>query len=166
MRHAEGGQGATHRDQPGRRRGRPWHGPALPRRGSLRPSRCRSPPASRRAPCAQPEDSCRPRCSGFGTADDGPSGLRTAAESSPDVILLDIGLPGMNGLDVARELQALSPKHPLVLFALTGFGSVEDMSRSAETDFSRHLVKRVDPDMLIELLRGIGASRYAEKDAR
>ncbi|WP_165979520.1 response regulator [Paraburkholderia guartelaensis] len=92
--------------------------------------------------------------------------MRTAAESSPDVILLDIGLPGMNGLDVARELQALSPKHPLVLFALTGFGSVEDMSRSAETDFSRHLVKRVDPDMLIELLRGIGASRYAEKDAR
>ncbi|ARU23409.1 hypothetical protein RSSE_c3016 [Ralstonia solanacearum] len=93
------------------------------------------------------------------TANDGPSGIQTAAAWSPAVILLDIGLPGMSGHEVAKELRALPPTLHSVLIGITGFGSAEDISLSAETGFSHHLVKPVEPDMLINLLRDIGASR-------
>ncbi|TCK84185.1 ATP-binding protein [Paraburkholderia sp. BL9I2N2] len=96
------------------------------------------------------------------SADDGPSGVRVALTWSPDVILLDIGLPGMSGHDVARQLQGARLTRPPVLIALTGFGAEEDRSRSAESGFSRHLVKPVDPDMLIGLLRDLGSSRLGK----
>jgi two-component system CheB/CheR fusion protein len=99
------------------------------------------------------------------TADDGPSGLQTAAAWSPEVILLDIGLPGMSGHDIAKELRALPQTQHAVLIAMTGFGSAEDISQSAEAGFSRHLVKPVDPDMLLGLLHDIGSARDGDTDA-
>ncbi|TDN70238.1 ATP-binding protein [Paraburkholderia sp. BL10I2N1] len=99
------------------------------------------------------------------TADDGPGGIRVAAAWSPEVILLDIGLPGMNGHDVAKEFKALPQTQHAVLIAMTGFASAEDISKSAEAGFSRHLVKPVDPDMLIDLLRDMDSSRDGETGA-
>ncbi|TCK84172.1 response regulator receiver domain-containing protein [Paraburkholderia sp. BL9I2N2] len=68
------------------------------------------------------------------SADDGPSGVRVALTWSPDVILLDIGLPGMSGHDVARQLQGARLTRPPVLIALTGFGAEEGL-RPKEADF-------------------------------
>jgi two-component system CheB/CheR fusion protein len=93
------------------------------------------------------------------TAQDGPSGLQAANAWSPDVILLDIGLPGMSGYDVAHELRALPETRDSVLIALSGFGGDADISRSTEAGFTKHLVKPVDPDQLIQTLRDIGRVR-------
>jgi len=93
------------------------------------------------------------------TAEDGPGGLQTATGWPPDVILLDIGLPGMSGYDVAHELRALPQTRDAVLIALSGFGSDADIARSTEAGFRQHLVKPVDPDLLIELMRDVGLSR-------
>lgn len=98
-------------------------------------------------------------------ADDGPSGIQVAAAWSPEVVLLDIGLPGMSGHEVAKELRASPQTQHAVLIAMTGFGSAEDISQSAEAGFSRHLVKPVDPDMLLGLLLDISSSRDRETDA-
>ncbi|CAE6825741.1 hybrid sensor histidine kinase/response regulator [Paraburkholderia domus] len=93
------------------------------------------------------------------TAEDGPSGLQAVTVWTPDVIILDIGLPGMSGYDVAHELKALPQTRDAVLIALSGFGSDADMSRSTEAGFAQHLIKPVDADLLIEMLRDIGPSR-------
>jgi CheY-like chemotaxis protein len=93
------------------------------------------------------------------TAGDGPSGLQAATGWRPDMIIVDIGLPGMSGYDLAHELRALPQTRDSVLIALSGFGSGADIARSTEAGFRQHLVKPVDPDLLIELLREAGHSR-------
>ncbi|CAN7800817.1 response regulator [Paraburkholderia hospita] len=93
------------------------------------------------------------------TAEDGPNGLQAATAWPPDVMVLDIGLPGMTGYDVAHELRASPQTRGSVLIALSGFGSDADVARSTEAGFRQHLVKPVDPDLLIELLRDVGVSR-------
>jgi PAS domain S-box-containing protein len=85
------------------------------------------------------------------TAADGPSALAAARESLPDVVLLDIGLPGMNGYEVAQQMQRLPGAEPMLLIALTGYGREEDRRRSREAGFAVHLVKPVHPDTLQEL---------------
>jgi DNA-binding response OmpR family regulator len=94
------------------------------------------------------------RVSGFDVrvAGDGPAALRAAAEREPDVLILDIGLPGMSGYDVARELRRTLTKKPLVV-ALSGFGTEKDLARSRAEGFDRHFTKPADPDALLELLR-------------
>jgi signal transduction histidine kinase/ActR/RegA family two-component response regulator len=85
-------------------------------------------------------------------AHDGPSALRAAAAHRPEVALLDISLPGMDGYELARRLR---PQHGLertVLVALTGWGQDEDRRRSQEAGFDHHLVKPVDLSDLQELL--------------
>ena len=97
------------------------------------------------------------RLSGFEvrTAADGPTALEAATASRPDVVLLDLGLPGLDGCQVARALRAgLSGSRPL-LVALTGHGREEDRRRSAEAGVDHHLVKPVEPEALRELLRGV-----------
>jgi two-component system CheB/CheR fusion protein len=93
------------------------------------------------------------------TAGDGPSGLQAATAWPPDMIIVDIGLPGMSGYDFAQELRALPQTRDSVLIALSGFGSNADIVRSTEAGFRQHLVKPVDRDLLIELLRDAGHSR-------
>lgn len=85
------------------------------------------------------------------TAHDGPSALGEALKSHPDVVILDIGLPGMNGLDVCRRLRAEG--HPgMLLVALSGLGHDDDRRRSQDAGFNAHLVKPVNLDELKELL--------------
>ena len=86
------------------------------------------------------------------TAHDGKSALTAAASFHPEVALLDIGLPGMNGYDLAQALRACPEHRELVLVALTGYGKEEDRQRSFEAGFNRHLVKPVDPAAIAKLL--------------
>jgi CheY-like chemotaxis protein len=86
------------------------------------------------------------------TAYDGLDALDLARAQPPDVVLLDIGMPGMDGLEVVRRLrQDLGLKQAL-LVALTGYGQEEDRRRSEEAGFDVHLVKPVDLDAIKELL--------------
>jgi len=79
---------------------------------------------------------------------DGPSVLQTAASYRPDVIVLDIGLPGMSGYEVARRLRQLPEFMQTPLVAVTGYGQDEDRRRSREAGFDYHLIKPIDPDEL------------------
>jgi two-component system, sensor histidine kinase len=81
-------------------------------------------------------------------ANDGPSALALAERTTPDVVILDIGLPGMSGYDVARELRKRPSAHRLELIALTGWGSHEDKQKALEAGFDLHLTKPVDRDRL------------------
>jgi CheY-like chemotaxis protein len=85
------------------------------------------------------------------TAEDGTSGVEAALRSTPDVVLVDIGLPGLDGYAVARRLRAALGQR-VTLVALTGYGQTEDRRRTAEAGFDAHLVKPVDPDVLTRAL--------------
>jgi PAS domain S-box-containing protein len=85
-------------------------------------------------------------------ARDGPEALRTAAEMRPHLVLLDIGLPGMNGYEVARRLATMPGMQGAVLAAMTGYGQDEDRRRSREAGFTHHLVKPVQASALEEVL--------------
>jgi two-component system CheB/CheR fusion protein len=84
-------------------------------------------------------------------AHDGRAALAMVAAEAPDVVLLDIGLPGMDGYQVARALRERLDSRP-VLVALTGYGQDEDRRRSREAGFDHHLTKPVDPEALKGLL--------------
>ena len=88
-------------------------------------------------------------------ASDGPSALEAARDHRPEIVLLDIGMPGMDGHEVARRLRAESALEGLVLIALTGWGQEEDRRKSKEAGFNFHLVKPVDPAALEKLLNGL-----------
>ena len=72
-----------------------------------------------------------------------------------DVVLLDIGLPKLNGYDAAREIRAIDPQKPVVLVAVTGWGQDEDRRRSRLAGFDHHLVKPVDPALLDRILASV-----------
>lgn len=89
------------------------------------------------------------------TANDGPKALELAASFQPDVVLLDIGLPGMNGLEVASEIRKLVASNAVrqpAIVALTGWGRSEDLERTRDAGFVRHLVKPVHLSTLRTLL--------------
>jgi len=86
------------------------------------------------------------------TAQDGLQAMETATTFRPDVILLDIGLPKLNGYDVARKIREQPWGRDMILVALTGWGQEEDRRRSQEAGFNQHLTKPVDPDILRKLL--------------
>lgn len=77
------------------------------------------------------------------TAHDGPAALGAVGAFRPDVVLLDIGLPGMSGYDVARALRSRGEHERLVLVAVTGYGQPEDRRSSRDAGFDHHLVKPV-----------------------
>jgi len=85
-------------------------------------------------------------------AHDGASAVEIAATWQPDVVLLDIGLPGMNGYEAARRMRALPRKRPMRIVATTGWGQEEDRAKSAQAGFDAHLVKPVEPAQLATLL--------------
>jgi PAS domain S-box-containing protein len=86
------------------------------------------------------------------TAHDGPMALEVASEFQPEFVLLDIGLPGMDGYEVARRLQAMPGLKNTVLVAMTGYGQEEDRLRSKAAGFARHMVKPADPAKLRSLI--------------
>ncbi len=83
---------------------------------------------------------------------DGPMALDTVRAFQPEVVLLDIGLPGMDGFEVARSIRREVQDPNVLLVALTGYGQEEDRLRSKEAGFEYHLVKPVDPGALQVLL--------------
>jgi signal transduction histidine kinase len=87
----------------------------------------------------------------------GPSGLEAARQFRPDVVLCDLGLPGMDGLAVARALRADPATAGARLVALTGYGSDADHGRAREAGFDLHLVKPVDPKELHRALAPVAA---------
>jgi PAS domain S-box-containing protein len=82
----------------------------------------------------------------------GESALQAVREYRPDVILLDLGMPRMNGYEVAKQLRQLPGQEELVLIALTGWGQEVDRQRTREAGFDSHLVKPVDLQTLIKAL--------------
>jgi signal transduction histidine kinase len=85
-------------------------------------------------------------------AHDGPAALAAAESFKPDVVLLDIGLPGMSGLEVGQRLREQRGRDGLLLIAMTGFGQEDDRRRSLEAGFDCHLVKPVNTPDLLRLL--------------
>jgi len=96
------------------------------------------------------------------TAYDGQAGVDAAGEFRPDVILLDIGLPKLNGYEACRRIRNEPWGAGVVLIALTGWGQDEDRRRSHEAGFDRHLVKPVDPQALMKLLARLGVGHNAD----
>jgi CheY-like chemotaxis protein len=86
------------------------------------------------------------------TVHEGAQVLEAARDFSPDVVLLDIGLPGMSGYEVARQLRADPRFSHTVLMAVTGWGSEDDRRRSRAAGFDEHLTKPVDLAALEPLL--------------
>ena len=85
------------------------------------------------------------------TAGEGQGALELARTKDPDIALVDIGLPGIDGYEIARRVRARHPHRP-VLIALTGYGQPEDRRRAIEAGFDDVLVKPVDPSALTALL--------------
>ncbi len=92
------------------------------------------------------------------TAHDGPNALREVQSHLPEIILLDIGLPRMDGYEVARRVRQLPNLGTTTLIAMTGYGQEEDRRKSQEAGFDYHLVKPVDLDEVRRLLGSIPLS--------
>lgn len=86
---------------------------------------------------------------------DGPGAITAAHDFSPEAVFLDIGMPGMDGYEVARRLRHELRASSVVLLALTGWGQQEDKRRAAEAGFDHHLTKPVEPSALENLLASI-----------
>ena len=95
-------------------------------------------------------------------ANDGPSALASAIEFMPDAIALDIGLPGLDGYETARQIRRHVPLRRTVLIALTGYGQELDHRRSREAGFDHHLVKPANLEELENILKKTGPAETQE----
>ena len=93
------------------------------------------------------------------SAYDGLTAVAEAERYRPDVILLDIGLPRLNGYDACRMIREQTWGANIVLVAVTGWGEDDDIRRSREAGFDGHLVKPVEIDKLVELLSTVALDR-------
>lgn len=91
-------------------------------------------------------------------ANSGSAALAAAGAMVPDAMIVDIGLPDMDGYEVARRVRSEPVLAGVLLVALTGYGREEDRQEAIAAGFDRHLVKPVNPDLLKELLGQIGRS--------
>ncbi len=98
-------------------------------------------------------------------AHEGMTAIKMAPDFKPSLVFLDIGLPGMNGFEVARSLRAMPETKDCVLVAMTGYGQAEDHQRSLESGFDRHFVKPVDPLALQELFDSLKEARAKQLSA-
>jgi PAS domain S-box-containing protein len=85
-------------------------------------------------------------------AHSGPEALTAAAQKKPEVAILDIGMPGMSGYEVAQRIRAEAWGKHMLLIALTGWGQEEDKRKAFEAGFDHHLIKPIDPDALEALM--------------
>ena len=94
-------------------------------------------------------------------AHEGREALAIAREFKPHVVLLDIGLPGMNGFEVAHGLRSQPESRDALLIALTGYGEAESRNRSAQAGFDFHMVKPADVNLLLSMLANPQEARRA-----
>jgi signal transduction histidine kinase/DNA-binding response OmpR family regulator len=94
-------------------------------------------------------------------AHDGQEALSIARDFRPNVVLLDIGLPGMNGFEVAHGLRSQEESRDALLIALTGYGEAESRTRSAQAGFDFHMVKPADVNLLLTMLANPQEARKA-----
>lgn len=87
----------------------------------------------------------------------GQDGLKTLSESSVDVVVTDVGMPGMGGLEVARAAKAIAPTVPVVI--VTGFAEREDIASARGKHVDAVLVKPVDPDALAQTVSDVAHGR-------
>jgi signal transduction histidine kinase/DNA-binding response OmpR family regulator len=92
---------------------------------------------------------------------DGPQALASVPVLAPQVVVLDIGLPGMSGYETAKRMREMPSMRDALLIALTGYGQVEDRRKAEEAGFDHHFVKPADPQALAELIAG-----WAERSGR
>jgi CheY-like chemotaxis protein len=92
-------------------------------------------------------------------AHDGEEAVLAAGEFQPDVVLLDIGMPKLNGYDAARRIRSHGWGKDMILIALTGWGQDDDKLRAKDAGFDQHLVKPVDPRALMNMIAGLQAAR-------
>jgi CheY-like chemotaxis protein len=106
------------------------------------------------------------RLSGFQvvSAASGEQGLVLAARHRPHAALIDVGMPGLNGYEVARRLRREAWGRDMMLIACTGWGQPEDRRRTQEAGFNHHLVKPCDPESVLRLLAE--ANHPAASDAQ
>jgi signal transduction histidine kinase/DNA-binding response OmpR family regulator len=95
-------------------------------------------------------------------ASEGLAALKIAEDFRPDVVLLDIGLPGMNGFEVAHRLRSQPESRDALLIALTGYGEAESRTRSAQAGFDFHMVKPADVNLLLSMLANPQQARRAK----
>lgn len=93
------------------------------------------------------------------TAHDGESAVTTAEAFLPEVVLLDIGLPKLNGYEVAQRIREQAWGATMFLIAVTGWGQDEDRQRSAEVGLNVHMVKPVEPAVLEKILADLALNR-------
>ncbi len=100
-------------------------------------------------------------------AENGPQGVEKALAVLPDVALVDIGLPGLDGNEVAQRIRAALDGDRMALIAMTGYGQPEDRRRAIQAGFDAYLVKPVDPGDLSRMLLELGRpSAAAEPEKR
>jgi CheY-like chemotaxis protein len=93
-------------------------------------------------------------------AGNGRDALAQFERFEPDAVLLDIGMPGMDGYEVARRIRAMPSGGGTPLIALTGWGQQEDIRRCFEAGFDHHLVKPLDVDKLWEIVAGASPTMH------
>jgi CheY-like chemotaxis protein len=101
-------------------------------------------------------------------ARDGAAGLKVAATFLPEIALLDIGLPGMTGYELARRLREQAGGRPMRLVAVTGYGDLADQLRARDAGFDLHVAKPPDVDELVSIVAGaprVPAGSAADPDA-
>jgi CheY-like chemotaxis protein len=86
--------------------------------------------------------------------------LDTVGSFKPDVVLLDIGLPVLDGYEVAQRLRARVPVQSMRIVALSGYGQKADREKAAQAGFDEYLVKPVEPAVLGELLRSLQPTHH------
>ncbi|HET6492617.1 MAG TPA: response regulator, partial [Burkholderiales bacterium] len=87
------------------------------------------------------------------TANDGIHALETAERFRPNIALLDLGMPGLDGYEVARRMNLNPQLRPVTLAALTGWGQADDRRLTAEAGFKHHLTKPIDLGELRQILQ-------------
>jgi two-component system CheB/CheR fusion protein len=92
-------------------------------------------------------------------AHDGPAAIEQVTTNRPDIVFLDISMPGMSGYDVARHLRAQNGLNGIRLVALTGYGDEEDRRKAIEAGFHHHLTKPASMDQLAQLLNSLPGDR-------
>lgn len=86
---------------------------------------------------------------------DGPSGIEACEQGRPDIVLLDIGLPGIDGYEVAFLLRQRAYMRDATIIAVTGYGQPEDIRRAMEAGFDHHMIKPVEPRTLVSLIDAV-----------